>query len=154
MDYSQSADSRTLCLRYKFFLYHFFVICFLVNYLRLRCLVVITVQIFFVMSNYDSISSLQNIALTSGTDRGAAINVEPDNRFSRHTPADCSDRKNKLLPYHNVTNGRDKVMEGSAVVSKAQLPRKLFLAHRKLLTDIDRCHADLLACNSQSQFDF
>ena len=28
------------------------------------------------------------------------------------------------------------------------------MAHRKLLIDIDRCHNDLLACNSQSQFDF
>ena len=106
------------------------------------------------MSNCDSISSSQNIALTSGTDRSEEINVNPDNRFSGHTPADCSDRKDKLFPYHNVTNGRDKVMEGGAVVSTAQLPRKLFLVHRKLLTDINRCHADLLARDSQSQFDF
>ena len=106
------------------------------------------------MSNCDSISSSQNIALTSGTDRSEEINVNPDNRFSGHTPADCSDRKDKLFPYHNVTNGRDKVMEGGAVVSTAQLPRKLFLVHRKLLTDINRCHAVLLARDSQSQFDF
>ena len=84
------------------------------------------------MSNYDSISFSQDIALTSGTDRGEAINVDPDNRFSGHTPADCSDCKDKLFPYHNDTNGWDKVMEGGAVVSTAQLPPKLFMAHRKL----------------------
>ena len=105
------------------------------------------------MSNCDSISSSQNIALTSGTDRGEEINVDSDNRFSGHDPAVCSDRKEKLFPYHNVTNGRDKVMDGGAVVTTAQMPRKLSLVHRKLLTDIDRCHADLLACDFQSQFE-
>ena len=34
------------------------------------------------------------------------------------------------------------------------MPRKLFLAHRKYLTDIDRCPTDLLACDSQCQFGF
>ena len=106
------------------------------------------------MSNCDSISSLQNISLTSGTDRGEEINVDPDNRFSGHAPAVCSDRKDKLFPYYNVTNGRNKMMDGGAVVTTAQMPRKLFLAHHKLLTDIDCCHTDLLACDSQSQFDY
>ena len=45
-------------------------------------------------------------------------------------------------------------MEGGADVTTAQLPRKLFTAHRKLLTDIDRCHTDLLTCDSQFQFDY
>ena len=34
------------------------------------------------MSNCDSISFLQNIALTSGADRGEAIDVDPDNLFT------------------------------------------------------------------------
>ena len=45
-------------------------------------------------------------------------------------------------------------MGGGAVVSTAQMPRKMFLAYCKLLTDIDLCHSDLLACDSQSLFDY
>ena len=94
------------------------------------------------------------LTLTSGTDHVEAINVNSDNRFSGNIRADYFDPKDKLFLYHNVTNGRDKVMDGGAVVSTAQMPRKLFLVHRKLLSDIDRCHTDLLGCDSQFQFDF
>ena len=97
---------------------------------------------------------MQNIALISDTDQVEAINFDPNNRFRGLLPDDCSDRKDKLLRCHDVTNGLDKMVDVRTVVSAAQMPRKLFLAHSKLLTDIDCFQADLLACDSQFQFDF
>ena len=78
------------------------------------------------MSNSDRNSSLQNIALTSGTNRDKAINFNSDSRFSGHTPANCFDHKDKLLPHHDVTDGRVKEMDGGAVVCTAQLPVNCF----------------------------
>ena len=45
-------------------------------------------------------------------------------------------------------------MASLKLTMSATKPRKLFLAQRKLLTDVDRCHTDVLACDSQSQFDY
>ena len=87
---------------------------------------------------FKSNSSLQNIAQTSGTDQVEAINFDPNNWFSCNFSADGAESKDKLLPYHSVTNGHDKRVEGGPVISTAQVHRKQFLAPRKLLTDIDQ----------------
>ena len=109
----------------QLYLYHFLVICSFVNYLRICSFSGHHIVNFSVMSNCNSYSSLQNIALTSGTDQVESINIDRDDRFSGHTPVDCSDRKDKLLPHYNVTNSWDE--DGGAAVSTAQMPRKLFL---------------------------
>ena len=116
----------------------------MVNYYRIRSFSNNYIVNFSVTSNYNINSSLKNIALTSGTDLAEAINLNPNKRFSVYSCADCSDRKDKLLFCHSVTYDRDKMVDGGAVVSTAQMPRKLFLAQRKLLTDVNRCNTDQL----------
>ena len=86
---------------------------------------------------------MQNIALTSGTDQVEAINFDPNNRFSDHFSANYSESKDQLLPYQSVTNDQDNRVDGGTVVGMAQMSRKLFLAHRELLIDVDGCHTDL-----------
>ena len=78
------------------YLYHFLVFCSLVNYLRIRLFSDHHIVNFSVMSNCNSNSSLQNIALTSGINQVKAINFDPNNQFSGHLFADCSGRKDNF----------------------------------------------------------